>query len=476
MAEKTTLWIEGKEKQSVSASNNSKMPRVSLMAFVGTFLLAVLIIATVPTAVIVFTTSLSSVDTLAETIITDVVDRANSELSHILNGISASTLLFASSKPARAFLTSHARGYGRNVDYNYLGLQLLNSTPGLVYIVCAQATNLSGEVPSTWNQTYQNSTMYGVESKHAYYFDYTHPNSVVQLPIDSATGEVIGSLIDKEIPAEIVIENASIFWMLKKKLYGPYWLAEIVDAPRLTFAGVSRPMNVTNIFGETQTTVPFGCAATMLISEAEALLNSLTPTPNTRLYMTNAAMLLIATNKNISTVAEDGYTFQFMSTVPIPQAADKYISEMGSIFYAPSQEIQSYTSHDGTQWKLATRALILKHGESDFTLSVAIPRKDFFERVESSIQRGIVITIVASVLGLFLALVVVVLIITPIRRMVQNMAKATKFEFSSLEESLKLTRPSIFIELRILQETFAKMVKTFAEAIQRNKVLTETRR
>ncbi|KAI8799617.1 hypothetical protein BJ742DRAFT_860691 [Cladochytrium replicatum] len=464
-----------------SAKRTSSTPKVPLMAFVGTFLLAVLIIATVPTSVIVFTTSLSSVDTLADEIIGGVVHQANNELLHILNGISASTLLFINAKAVRSFIPTNTRGYGRNVDFNYIAIQLLNSTQGLIYVGCAPASNLTGEVSPQWNQPFLNSTMYGVTTMHsvtpgvqlvtANYFDYTNPTFMRALTLDSSTGDPIGPFLNITIPSIAFVKSASVYWMLERKQYGPYWLAEIVNSqPRFTYAATSAPMNVTNIFGETQLTVPYGCAATMLMSDVTALLRGIQPTSNTRIYLTNGENLLIATNTNISTITVD-----FKRFIPISNATDPYISEIGSIFQTPVDNIQEHKTQDGTQWMLATRALKLAHEGSTFMLTVAIPRMDFFETVETSIRRGIVITAVTSALGLLLALVVVVLIVTPIKRMINNMAKATKFEFSALEESLKVTRPSIFNELRLLQETFAVMVRTFAEAIQRNKSLVERR-
>ncbi|KAI8799606.1 hypothetical protein BJ742DRAFT_129241 [Cladochytrium replicatum] len=260
--------------------------------------------------------------------------------------------------------------------------------------------------------------------------------------------------------------------MLQNQEYGPYWLEEFIGSnPLFSFAAASPPMSVTNVYRETKMTVPFACAATMLVSEATVLLRGLAPTLNTRLYLMNANKLLITTNMNISTVTQDGHHF-----VSIANATDPYIAEIGSKLNTQTRDIQSFTTSDGTVWKVANRGLNLKYGQSNFTLSIAIPRKDFFESVETSIHRGITTTIVSSVVGVVLALGVVIMIISPLKRMINNMSKATKFEFSTLEESLKLTRPSIFTELRTLQETFAVMVKTFAEAIQRNKSLMSDRR
>ncbi|KAI8799893.1 hypothetical protein BJ742DRAFT_882412 [Cladochytrium replicatum] len=463
-----------KENETEGRCARVPLPRISLMTFIGTFILLVLILATVPTAVIVFLTSLSSVDTLAERIIVDTVDRANNELSQILNGISSSTLLFIRSKVARAYLTTHTSGYGYDTDFNFLALQLMNSTPGLVYLACGTASNLTGEVPSSWNQTYPNGTFYGVDANsnepNAFFFDYENSTNLVSLPLDIDTGDVIGPPKDN-VPAPLILSTGSVYWMIDRKAYGPYWLAEFVDQARFTFAAVSQPMNITNVYGETKLMVPFGCGATMPLLDVTRLLRRLSPTSSSRLFLTNSAKLLIATNIYTRTIAADGRSF-----VAVVNSADRYISEIGSTQFSVSSNIQSVTTQDGTRWKVASRHMDLRHGVSDFTLSVAIPRSEFFDSVETSIHRGVVITCIASALGVLVALGVVVLIVAPLKRMVNDMAKATKFEFREVENSLNLVRPSMFHELRALQETFATMVKTFAEAIIRKKATLDRRR
>ncbi|KAI8810809.1 hypothetical protein BJ742DRAFT_159278 [Cladochytrium replicatum] len=139
---------------------------------------------------------------------------------------------------------------------------------------------------------------------------------------------------------------------------------------------------------------------------------------------------------------------------------------------------------DGVLWKVTSRSLNLMNAKSTYVFTIAIPREDFFEKVESSIQRGIFEKVESSIqrgilassnasaLGLIGTVGVAILIVTPIRRMVNNMAKATKFEFRELEDSLKLAKPSIFLELQTLQITFATMIGMFATAIQNSRRLS----
>ncbi|KAI8800925.1 hypothetical protein BJ742DRAFT_878736 [Cladochytrium replicatum] len=405
-----------------------------------------------------------SIDSMAEKIISDTVNSATGGLSNSLNGISASTLVFLRSIVARTFMSTQTRGYGYNTEFNYLATQLIQSTPGMVNLICGQANNVTGEVPSSWysDHDYPNGTSYLLESSLVYFADYSTGNSSYFAPVDNATGRVVGIPTRNPVPTSLILKNGSGYRLMGSGICEPIWLSEIVQVPHFTFAACAEPMNITDVFGVAKQMITYACGSVTPVSDATKLLVQLTPTRNTRLFLTNAEGSLVVANMNI---------------IPAATASDTYIAEISqTVTHQSSQITQTVTTRDGSIWKVATKKLNLRDGNSNFWFTIAIPRDDFFSEVESSIRRGIVISCVSSGLGLLGAFAVTVLIVLPVRRMVYNMSKATKFEFQELEENIKLTRPSMFSELRILQESFADMVKTFATAIQKNRDLADSRR
>ncbi|KAI8800914.1 hypothetical protein BJ742DRAFT_839428 [Cladochytrium replicatum] len=460
----TTLWDRPRRKHGQSPRRWS----IPLTAFIGMFLFIVLALAIVPTAVIVFTTSITSIDSLVEKVIKDTVVSAVKGLSNYLNGISTSTVVFLRSNVARTFLSTQTRGYGNNSEFNYLAIQLVQSTPWMVNLICGQANNVTGEVPSTWytNHDYPNGTSYLVDvSSTVFYADYSTGDLKLSARFDNETGKLIGLPPQDAGPISSILKYGAGFRMMESGQCEAHWISEIVPDPLFTFAACADPMNVTDVFGHTKRRVPYACSSVTPIAQASRLLKDLSPTPGTRLLLMDADGLLIASNLDITTLTEDGKRF-----VLAANASDVYISEISQVLSRGSGgSILWFATKDGMVWKVATEKLELRNGRSNFYFTVAIPRADFFAEVEGSIRRGIIISCVASASGLLGALAVAFLIVLPVRKMVNNMSKATHFEFRELEASLKLSRPSIFSELRTLQATFATMVMTFAAALQKQR-------
>ncbi|KAI8802454.1 hypothetical protein BJ742DRAFT_911445 [Cladochytrium replicatum] len=126
-------------------------------------------------------------------------------------------------------------------------------------------------------------------------------------------------------------------------------------------------------------------------------------------------------------------------------------------------------SDNGNVW--ATTAVRLKSGiRDDFALVVAMPRNQFTRDIDVSKTKGTILAIVFAGLGLVLGVVLTLLATWPLKTMTQNMEKATKLDFSMLEDG-KFNESNFFLEVRNMQRTFNTMIKAFAGAIKNNRNL-----
>ena len=66
-------------------------------------------------------------------------------------------------------------------------------------------------------------------------------------------------------------------------------------------------------------------------------------------------------------------------------------------------------------------------------------------------------------------------IVVPLRKLSKIMEDATTYEFSALKDQKTVDSRSIILELEAMQASFFQMIKNFADAIQSNKELLNSK-
>ncbi|KAJ3119674.1 hypothetical protein HK098_005235, partial [Nowakowskiella sp. JEL0407] len=219
------------------------------------------------------------------------------------------------------------------------------------------------------------------------------------------------------------------------------------------------------------------------------------PTANSRVFLLANEDKLILANQNI-TVANATNN----GLVAVDKAQDPIIAELGAKLMATygggiskfpqfsSNQIQNYrstkeimnsfslTSDKGAEWVTAVLKMSFGAGTPAeiFALVVSMPRSQFTGDVERSTKTGVIITAILAVIGCILGVLATYGATRPLKKISENMAKATNFDFTMIENG-KFDESNVFTEIRNLQRTFNTMIKAFAVGIKNSRALNGMR-
>ncbi|KAI8816550.1 uncharacterized protein EV422DRAFT_288818 [Fimicolochytrium jonesii] len=107
---------------------------------------------------------------------------------------------------------------------------------------------------------------------------------------------------------------------------------------------------------------------------------------------------------------------------------------------------------------------------------LAVPEDDLVGTMKNTRQTAAVTVTVVAVLMMVVAGLASHLFTLPLRRLCQIMRMATVFDFSSVRDNDMTSRRSFLREIAIMESAFIQMLKEFAKAIEKNKVLAGNRK
>ncbi|KAJ3285809.1 hypothetical protein HK104_009323 [Borealophlyctis nickersoniae] len=235
--------------------------------------------------------------------------------------------------------------------------------------------------------------------------------------------------------------------------------------------------------GSTKETPDYMCAAASYLSTLEEVFVRAKPTPHSVLFLyerRSGIPYLIAAAAANSTINRTAIAQKVpgqrhtpldtpdQATVSIAKALE---STYGSLDQVPRNDevVVSRTVHIlGEEWFINTVYMAVP--PYDWILVVAIPRKDFFSKIDVAQKTGIIVAIIVAVIGAVVVSFASFGALRPLQTLAQSMQQLTKFDFSSLEGGL-LDNRSMILEIRHVQETFSAMVNAFSVSIKKNRAL-----
>ncbi|KAJ3195838.1 hypothetical protein HK101_010933 [Irineochytrium annulatum] len=221
----------------------------------------------------------------------------------------------------------------------------------------------------------------------------------------------------------------------------------------------------------------FGCSVGIRIDESlTVFLNSTRVTNNTILMLMDTSGLLLSTNRPDSITTPMNATHRvFPDASPVPAVSlvgRALLSIYGSYTSIPTSNtptVLQRLADDGTDWFLSTTSVAVP-GTDRLMFVVAIPRSDLVAQMDNAEKRGVAVATTVACLGLIVTGLMMYLALRPLQRMATSMRQLTKLDFSFLENGV-LNRRSPLQEIREVETVFDMMVKAFAGAIRRNKAL-----
>ncbi|KAI8809170.1 hypothetical protein BJ742DRAFT_239602 [Cladochytrium replicatum] len=208
----------------------------------------------------------------------------------------------------------------------------------------------------------------------------------------------------------------------------------------------------------------------------ENIFSLLSPSQNSRIFLIDGAGYLLASNQNTSIANDDGTSF-----VESISASDLVISQISQEIKTRSGSFSDMSrvvgtrfqpSFNGDSWAVSVGQLYLPATDNMY-LAVAIPRRDFFGSIDDAQRTSIIVTIIFAALMILSAILVVIGVTVPIRKITIEMEKVAGFDFSLLREGF-FVEDSVITELRNAQIAFNTLVKALTGALSRNKATAQT--
>ncbi|RKO88789.1 hypothetical protein BDK51DRAFT_39837 [Blyttiomyces helicus] len=134
----------------------------------------------------------------------------------------------------------------------------------------------------------------------------------------------------------------------------------------------------------------------------------------------------------------------------------------------------SATLADGGEWYVAV-APITPDSFSTWAIVLAVPRNDFFSKIDQSITTSATVIIVLSLVGAMAISLFSLIFTIPLKRLLWMIGELTELNFSVLKDD-QVDKRSYISEISKLEEAFAIMVKAFAVGIKKNREIAALRR
>ncbi|KAJ3127008.1 hypothetical protein HK098_006899 [Nowakowskiella sp. JEL0407] len=459
------------------------------------FIIFILALAIIPTCLVVFSAVTGATSVLSIKTANSVIISTAAELKEIFGSVKLTADIFLENPSTRRVMENLSRGYGTQDDINLAAQLTLNASEYTERIVCVQRNNITGNAPASpvpggklypLYQWFYNS--FGNGGFTTQWCDYSNTTDCFVAEYDTKAKKLIPPILTQERIDPSIVARGFVAQKLDFCSTEGTWRAEaIFGISVFSYAKCARSLN------DSQPS-PYTCGTGFSgVVGSPTLLRQIAPTKDSRIVLTDTTGLILASNlngtqyptvKNITYPSGDiGQTF-----VAVSEYADAVISQIGKLIspsgtWKEANELavdpktlsvtnsksinNEYTLNDTSKW-IVTVAKISFNTPEVFYLIVGIPRKDFFDTVDTSIRTGIVLSSIFTFIGLIVGSLVTVGIVWPLQNLTKDMKLATTYDFSSLSNG-GLKENSIFTEIQSVQKTFNIMMQAFAGAIQRNR-------
>ncbi|KAJ3121411.1 hypothetical protein HK098_003672 [Nowakowskiella sp. JEL0407] len=460
---------------------------VMIALTVGIFSLAI-----IPTCVIVFNAAQNAADELSTTIINSVIINLSAQVLDIMIGVKRANdhlLYTASIRDNMINLTNYVQHYEENLAAKVA----FENSPYTERILCTQRFNLTGRAPvvqsPTGNKMINAFGYIKNEGSGGGYWnvwcDYTDLKNCYTGAYDFDTQAMVPNLSGPPtlLPPNLrpTLDEGYIYKKIEKCGTSGNWLAEAVFGNGF-FSYANCGLVVKGAFGGQS---PYTCGSAFNTSRTlPAAFKKVTPSTETRIFLADLKGAIISTNLDVPNIKNESFVTPSNFDDPIIKEIGKLISPKGDWSEVPQMSIDATTLKANTNTKVHKEYILQSNGArwmtvvskvqfetpDVFYLVVAIPRKDFFGLVDSSIQQGITVSSIFAALGIVVGLGIIVGVLLPLRKLKKNIEKVTDFDFTLLSTG-GLEENSVFSEVKAVQRTFNVMVKAFAGAIRRNREL-----
>ncbi|KAJ3279271.1 hypothetical protein HK104_001606 [Borealophlyctis nickersoniae] len=466
----------------------SKLPAIPMAAMIIILISAALMAVCAPMGVIFVNGSQSVVKDLSDMVMQDTVAAVAKDVNFLRLRSESLVKIVGKNKVIQKVLTTQFWDLEHQPEAVNIMQTLLMEDQDFTHMICITRRDLAGigNDPSTWPAgTAHNNftalligTVYGSTRPYINYsnifVDY-RSNSGKRYFLDiNSPGD-----INPAMPDTIIYETVST---LGKQ--PPAVLLNLPNPTNLTmyyptvFNGMSGLLTIRNIWTSNSTGAQpaYFCATVARLFETEQIFINSKPTPNSQviLYDAKNGRLLISSVPETSFKSlTTGERYLFVES-PDPRISNVGLAVQalyGNVTQVPINAEQLLTaSYDinGEPWFITTRYFTAL--PYNWIMVVAIPRRDFFARIDSSQKTGTIVAAVVAVGGALLVSMAAFAALRPLHALSTSMKQLTKFDFSSLEGGI-LDNRSFVREIRNLQETFSAMVNAFSVSIRKNRAL-----
>ncbi|KAI8803752.1 hypothetical protein BJ742DRAFT_484956 [Cladochytrium replicatum] len=453
------------------------LPAVPFVITLPLMFLCAMVAGVVPSLYIVLSTAKSSVDEMTSNIILTTTLSATLAFIQQLKQVSDTTTVFADMEEVSELMSTQMYNFGDNPKLNLLADKFRARSPGA--LSCIGRANLFGLATTTPPAGEQNSTYYQlVIPGRVCWTDYNSSMSLCS-SFNRTTGVRFGpTSINPTFPKWGTLASTPISTLPQNGCPETgEWISFLSQAGILFFNFGTCPTMQLNKNGT------YVCVTSF--SPSRNFLSEITPAGLNRMFViTNENKIAFA---SVSVNLTDGNK----SMVVIDKVSDPIIADIGAALlshygggvskmpYFNASQFKDTTanlinefpiaSDNGEIW--ATTAFRLRAGSKDnFALVVSLPKSQFSAAINQSQEHGMIIAALLASLGSIVGVVFTVLAVWPLKKIIKNMSKATKMDFSMLKDG-KFDEGNVFIEIRSLQRTFNTMIKAFAGAIKANQKL-----
>ncbi|KAJ3112424.1 hypothetical protein HDU96_004567 [Phlyctochytrium bullatum] len=219
-----------------------------------------------------------------------------------------------------------------------------------------------------------------------------------------------------------------------------------------------------------------GCSIGYMIEEAfTPFLNSVKVTNRTIVLLIekSSGLLMAANRPNSMAVNNTRVTPESSNNTDVSLIGRGLLANIGNVSVVSSQVILDKPLvqaklDDGQEWFIGSKLLVVR--DTEFVVTIAFPRSDFFENLDAADQRAFLIGVCVAVGGTAFTGLMAFLALWQLHAVAENMKKMTKFDFSAFENGA-LEGRSPMAEIKELQDAFDNMVVSFSSTIRGQKDL-----
>ncbi|KAI8814399.1 hypothetical protein BJ742DRAFT_766199 [Cladochytrium replicatum] len=461
------------------------LPGIPFVIAMPTVLVCALAAGIIPAIVIILNTAQSSVNDLTSQIIVVTALSGMTRWVQYMQAIMTATSVFTDSPVISSFMTAKVRGFQNDPNVNLYGLNYYNNIGGNI-----SRQNITGELESLpADPTLRNATQFAIyNSTTVCYIDYSATYAQC-INVNTTTGVAYGSsfknpFINFGDPAYQAAGGQ--YRVLETCPRTGRWQAiQNGGVPRFTHArcatkdagGRSAYVCLTGFFQDRSvlTSVsPVGISRIFLLANEFQLAAANVPV-ELRTSNPNSTALVNATASNDTVIAELSTNLVALYGGGVSKFIPISINSTNSFSILSSNIVPfKLQSDNNEEWATIALKVQLTVGEQ-FGLVVAMPKSQFIGAIESSKARGTVSAAISASVGALLGIALTIYAVQPLKRIIQDMGKATNFDFSMLSSG-KFDESGVFSEVRQLQKTFNTMMKAFAGSIKQNREMNSKMR